>query len=1299
LTEPKSPPVAIIGVGTLFPGSQDAHGFWRDILDGKDLISDVPEDRWLIDDFYDEDKSAPDKTYGKRGGFLDGIDFDPMAFGIPPNVIEATDTSQLLALIVAQQVLQDAWGNQFQDVDKSRMSVVLGVAAGQELMNEMANRLQRPIWVKSLRELGYSEEEVQEAADRISAHYTPWQENTFPGLLGNVVAGRIANRFDFGGTNCVTDAACASSLSAISLGLNELYLGHSDVVIAGGVDTFNDIFMYMCFSKTPALSPSGDCRPFSKAADGTILGEGLAMFALKLLKNAERDGDQIYGVIRGSGSSSDGKGKAIYAPDAEGQCKAILRAYSRAGYEPESVDLIEAHGTGTKAGDAAEFGGLSKAFSSAGKNQIALGSVKSQIGHTKSTAGAAGLFKVLMALHHRVLPPTLKVEEPSEKLGIKDSPFYINTQSRPWINTHDHPRRAGVSAFGFGGSNFHLTVEEYIGENPAAYTRRDTSELFLFSASSLQSLSVQLEQSWGIDFAVEGKKSREAFSGKAAFRAGVVASSFKDLKKKMHQLLAELPSSEGKSEYEYKTPNGIFFRVGGAPPEKKNIAFLFPGQGSQSVNMGRNWLTSFPQMNDFFSPSLVARKMDDVRLIDIVYPQPRFNEEAQRNDEATIRSTQWAQPALGLVSMAFENLITALGIQAGRFGGHSYGELTALWAAGSLSDSDLLALSRKRGILMNEAAKNDGAMTALSCDIDKVNALVKTHKVVVANHNAKNQVVVSGPTPDIEAFEATLNDAGVGFKRLNVATAFHSCVVEEAVEPFTTFASSIKFKKARGEVYSNVLAAPYGRKNKAKLLGEQIISPVRWVEMIEKMVEDGTTLFIECGPKTVLTKLTQRIVGKNAVVVGLDHKRKHPWMNLWMALAEFSTLGLDVDFTLLNTFETTPVRPKSKMQVSLTGANHNKPYPPKGGSAALPKPNVKKKEKKIVSNDTPKKPEGIVHPQPDAQPAAQAATIPYWILAFQESQRQMAQAHAAYQQSMAQAHTAFLNVLAQSQASMAAMAGQQNAPFMQQPPMQQPMNVQNPFANLQAFAPPAPAFVHAPPAPVFANPAPAYTNGHANGQVNGYTNGQSKGYSNGQTNGYANGLPGQSSPVVSPTPIVNLTPSSLPTSASIESLLLAVIADKTGYPVETLSKEMHLESDLGIDSIKRVEILSAITEEAQGLEDVDPAEMSDISTIGGILAFLEGDSTDSSTAPQPSALSFEDTLLEVVAEKTGYPADMLNLDMKLETDLGIDSIKRVEILSAVSEKLPSVGDLDGSEMADLSTLGEIVNHVQDLGKK
>src|SRR3954452_3936121 len=402
----------------LFPRSEDLSGYWANIRNRLDAITEVPETHWRPDDYFDPDPKAPDRTYARRGGVLDPVDFPPLDFGIAPNNLEATDTTQLLGLLVARQALDDAgYGDgSTRPLDRSRVSVILGVTGTLELVIPLGARLGHPIWRRALRAAGVADATADDVVRRIADSYLGWQENSFPGLLGNVAAGRIANRLDLGGTNCVIDAACASSLGALSLALHELATGQCDMALSGGLDTFNDIFMYMCFSKTPALSPSGDARPFDAGGDGTILGEGLGVLVLKRLADARRDGDRVYAVIRGVGTSSDGKGGAVYAPSASGQARALRRAYALAGVSPATVELVEAHGTGTKVGDAIELSALAEVYRAAGPEGTwcALGSVKSQIGHTKAAAGAAGLIKAALALHHKVLPPTAKVTRPLE---------------------------------------------------------------------------------------------------------------------------------------------------------------------------------------------------------------------------------------------------------------------------------------------------------------------------------------------------------------------------------------------------------------------------------------------------------------------------------------------------------------------------------------------------------------------------------------------------------------------------------------------------------------------------------------------------------------------------------------------------------------------------------------------------------------------------------------------------------------------------------------------------------------------
>ncbi|MHB1426103.1 MAG: beta-ketoacyl synthase N-terminal-like domain-containing protein, partial [Gemmataceae bacterium] len=494
-TADSATPLAIIGIGCLFPGADNLGAYWARIRNGVDAISDVPPTHWRPEDYYHPDPKAPDRIYTTRGGFLHATPFNPAAFGIAPNSLEATDTSQLLGLVVAQQALADAGYSEERSFDRSRVSVILGVTGTLELVIPLGARLGHPIWRRALREAGVAENVAEDVVRRIGDSYVGWQENSFPGLLGNVVAGRIANRFDLGGTNCVVDAACASSLSALHLACLELTTGRADMVLSGGVDTFNDIFMYTCFSKTPALSPTGDARPFDAAADGTILGEGLGMVVLKRLDDARRDGDRVYAMLRGLGSSSDGRGNAIYAPRASGQVDAIRTANRVAAVTPDTIEMVEAHGTGTRVGDATEVAALTTVYGEAEREGpwCAIGSVKSQIGHTKAAAGVAGLIKAVAALHHKVLPPTIKVTQPLEALQSGDGPFYINTQARPWMPSPRHPRRAAVSAFGFGGSNFHCVLEEASPHKETIDWDGDT-QILAFTAQTPDEIEQQLSQ-------------------------------------------------------------------------------------------------------------------------------------------------------------------------------------------------------------------------------------------------------------------------------------------------------------------------------------------------------------------------------------------------------------------------------------------------------------------------------------------------------------------------------------------------------------------------------------------------------------------------------------------------------------------------------------------------------------------------------------------------------------------------------------------------------------------------------------
>ncbi|SPM37636.1 beta-ketoacyl synthase, partial [Mycobacterium rhizamassiliense] len=1326
--ESKHPPVAVVGVSALFPGSPEATRFWRNIVEGVDLFSEVPESHWRAEDFYDPSPSAPDKVYATRGGFLPEVDFSPMDFGIPPNVLPATDTAQLLALRVAQQVLEDAADGDFSHMDRERVSVVLGASGGTELITYISGRLHRPVWERGLRAAGLSEQELEAFSERVASSYTPWQENTFPGLLGNVIAGRIANRFDLGGTNCVIDAACASSLAALEVGLHELYLGESDMVIAGGVDAFNDIFMFMCFAKVTALSPSGDCRPFSDQSDGTMLGEGLSMLALKRLDDAERDGDRIYAVIRGIGTSSDGRAKSIYAPSPAGQAKALRRAYEAAGYGPETVGLVEAHGTGTKAGDVAEFTALREVFDASGRADrqwCALGSVKSQVGHTKGAAGACGMFKTVMALHHKLLPPTIKIDQPNAGLEIDKSPFYLSTQTKPWLPESGVPRRASVSSFGFGGTNFHVTVEEYTGSGKRAWRYRSwDSEMVLLGASSAAALaseatrlSASLVDSDDM-LAYVARSTQSAYDAAQPHRLSVVADSVATLRTMLDEAAAKLQTPDLAASF--SSPKGYYYSARKPGP----VALLFPGQGSQYVGMGAD----IPQLHEAaLSPWELSRAEHlnaDRDLHQVVWPKTAFSDDARALQGAELTKTEWAQPGIGAHSLSLLSVIRGLGIAPVAVGGHSFGEVSALCAAGVFSEEVALRIARARGVLMAQAAaSSDGAMCAVAAPAEQVRKLIDEWglSVVIANHNAPDQVVLSGESAAIDDAAPRFNAVGMKARRLDVATAFHSEIVSSAAVPFDSFLANVPFGAPEVPVYANATAQPYGSDAGAMrtTLANQIAQPVRFAEQIQAMWQAGARTFIEVGPGGVLTNLVGKCLGgREHSAVALDAKGRNGIRSLWMGLAQLAAAGVPMNFESLwadfRPGDDPREREQPKLTLKINGSNYGRPQfndePVQRPADNATSPNhsghtnghrTESESKLAPSEALPAVPHvnGTASaaerpaPPPLPRPAMPPAPVPVALNgngahAGNGVARPVA-APAAVPAMNAETVTAMIAAVGALQESIGCLQGvlqsMVSATAVAAPPAA-------PVALVVPAAPVAPpamtngtSVLPAPPA------APVHTNGHAPVATNGHA----------PSNGVA----------VAPVAVAAV-------SGELVSQMLDVVADKTGYPVEMLDLSMALEADLGIDSIKRVEILSAVQERNPALPEVDTATMGSLVTLQEIIDYLQGlmapvhtnghapvatnghaPSNGVAVAPvavAPASGELVSQMLDVVADKTGYPVEMLDLSMALEADLGIDSIKRVEILSAVQERNPALPEVDTATMGSLVTLQEIIDYLQSL---
>ncbi|MGK5731682.1 SDR family oxidoreductase [Streptomyces sp. URMC 124] len=860
---PAPPPldVAIIGMAGMFPGAPDLPDFWAHVLGGTDAVTEVPEDRWDPALHYGPEAPAGDTSASRWGGFLPGIPFDPLRYGIPPSSLASVDPVQLLALEAARRALADA-GYEQRDFPRARTAVIFGAEAGSDMSNATTLRTVLPSYLGG------------PLPEDLAGQLPALTEDSFPGMLANVISGRIANRLDLGGSNYTVDAACASSLAAVDIACKELTTGAADLVLCGGADLHNGINDYLLFSSVHALSPTGRCKTFDAEADGIALGEGIACVVLKRLADAQRDGDRVYAVVKGVGSSSDGRSRGLTAPRPEGQRAALERAYAQARISPARVGLVEAHGTGTVVGDRTELDVLTEVFqeSGAAPGGCVIGSVKSQIGHTKCAAGLAGVIKTALALYAGVRPPTLHVRQPNPAWRPESSPFVFHRRALPWA-APSAERVGGVSAFGFGGTNFHVVLQ---GRDDEAPPRRAAdawpAELFLFRGEAAIEDLLRLAEAdadtyraarwrpWRLRDLARTAARRAADPAAGPVTAAVVAAG-----------LAELPgllraAREGRAAPGVFTAgaarNGHAATAGHEPGtvdgEPGKLAFLFPGQGSQRPGMLADLFTAFPETHEHLRRAPV----------DAMFPPAAFDPAARDAQRARLADTRRAQPALGAAGLAAHDVLSKLGVRPDMVAGHSYGELVALCVADAFPAADLPELSELRAETMLNAAGDDpGAMAAVTAGATAVEAVLAgaglAGHVVVAGHNSPSQTTVAGPSQAVRRGVAALQDAGFGVQPLDVACAFHSPMMAGAAETFAEALASRPLRAPEIPVWSGLTATRYPADTTElrALLAGQITAPVRFAEQIEAMYAAGARIFVEAGPGTVLTGLVRATLG------------------------------------------------------------------------------------------------------------------------------------------------------------------------------------------------------------------------------------------------------------------------------------------------------------------------------------------------------------------------------------------------------------------------------------------------------
>ncbi|MGE5344440.1 MAG: type I polyketide synthase, partial [Acidithiobacillales bacterium] len=885
---------AIVGLGAILPDAPTATAYWTNIREKRYSISEVRPERWDPAAYWDPDPATPDKTYSKIGGWVRGFTFDWKRHHIPPRVAAAMDEGQQWAVTIAAEALAD-YGWPKRPLDTERTGVVLGTAMGGELHFLTAHRVFFPDWRKALEavpEFSSLPEPVRkEILDgwhgRLSSMLPPITEDSMPGELPNIISGRVANVLNLRGPNFITDAACASTFAAINAAMDLLAGGHCDAVLTGGVDRNMGPSTFVKFCKIGALSATGS-RPFGDGADGFVMGEGCGAFLLKRLADAERDGDRIYAVLRGAGGSSDGKGKGITAPNPAGQRLAVERAWKDAGLDPATATLIEAHGTSTRVGDVVEVESLTTVFGGAPNGSIAIGSAKSNVGHLKAGAGAAGLLKAVYALHEKLLPPTLGAEKPNPGIEWGRTPFLLNHELREWKPANGTPRRCGVSAYGFGGTNFHLVLEEHV---PGMLTTRRREAVAVPSAvpsapavtapaAPFRRTPLRGVASLGADTPEALGRQLESFTARvtegfipppAPPEPGVLAAperllvdfgSAEELLEKLAKAKKALEAGSPKAMSALAS-QGIFRGSGPAPG---TLAFLFPGQGSQYVNMGRELAARFPEAAAVFAEAdRVMAPILGRPLTSLVFVDARDSVAVAAAEDA-LKQTAITQPAMLTTDVALYEALLAYGFAPDLVMGHSLGEYGALVAAGVMPFADALEAAAARGREMTQVSLEDnGQMAAIMAGVEEVEAVLATIDgyVVAANINSRAQCVIGGASAAVESAVGALQKRGVHAIRLPVSHAFHTEIVAPASGPLRKVLDRLRVSRPQRKLVANVTgdlypATPDGIK---EILQKQIASPVQWVKGLETLWAEGARTFVEVGPKRALKGFVDDVLG------------------------------------------------------------------------------------------------------------------------------------------------------------------------------------------------------------------------------------------------------------------------------------------------------------------------------------------------------------------------------------------------------------------------------------------------------
>ncbi|MFB1483784.1 SDR family NAD(P)-dependent oxidoreductase [Corallococcus sp. RDP092CA] len=852
-------PIAIVGMACRFPGEANTpEAFWQVLRDGVDTVTEVPRDRWDIDAWYSPDPDVPGRMHTRKGAFLSTrSEFDADFFGISPREAASLDPQQRLLLEVSWEALERA-GMAPDRLSGSLTGVYVGLSTG-----DYARLLDtRP----------------PESFDAYA----------FSGTAHSMAAGRLSYHLGLQGPSVALDAACASSLVAVHLACQALRGGGCDLALAGGVNRLLSAHFHLNFSQGRMLAPDGRCKTFDASADGYVRGEGAGIVVLKRLADALRDQDPIVAVIRGSAVNQDGRSSGLTVPNGPAQQAVIRQALQSAGVNPEQVDYVEAHGTGTSLGDPIELGALGAAFGPRPPEQpLLVGSVKTNIGHLEAAAGIAGLIKVALALQHGELPAHLHLRQPNPHVPWDKLPIRIPTRHQPWPTSHGR-RIAGVSAFGFSGTNAHVLLERAPDAEPAPQDEEQDRpverplHLLALSARSAPAL-----QQLAARFAGQLRAEPSLPPGDVCFSANTGRARLP------HRLCAVAGTGEALADQLDGMARGAgsALLTGQALAEPPEVAFLFTGQGSQHPDMGRALYETQPLFRERLEQcDALLRPYLERPLLDVLYHAP--------DAQPLLHQTAYTQPALFALEYALAELWRSWGIVPGAVLGHSVGEYAAACVAGVFSLDDGLKLIAERGRLMQELPER-GTMAAVSATPARVEAALGADRdaCAIAALNGPESVVISGSERAVEAVLARLTAQGVRSARLQVSHAFHSPLMEPMLPAFERVLRTATLSPPGLELISNVAGAVASDEvTTAAYWCRHVRQPVRFAEGIQALVQRGFRVFVELGPKPTLSSLG-RLCAPDPDLLWLASLRgRDDWRTLLESLGTLYVRGAPVDW-------------------------------------------------------------------------------------------------------------------------------------------------------------------------------------------------------------------------------------------------------------------------------------------------------------------------------------------------------------------------------------------------------------------